>query len=452
MKLKRSLQHYDTVLVVGFGLTGMSCVRFLLSQGVNPIVLDSRETPPAVLLSPELVAECECYFGEFLVEHLLAADLVIVSPGLDTRVGPLRMAADSGIPLISDIELFAWYVDAPVVAITGSNGKSTVTELTSHLLTHAGKRVGTGGNIGTPALDLLLNGNDYDCFVLELSSFQLELTYELLLDGACVLNVSSDHLDRYDDERGYQRAKQRIYRHARHCVWNADDPLTQPRQSVGQEQETTFSAKKNAQGFGLRKGTTGFAITWQRRALVHTRDISLQGTHNWQNVMAALALCKTLGVAFEDVIPGLSQFKTLPHRCELVADVDGVRWIDDSKATNPGAAAAAIEGFRASVDGQLILIAGGDSKGADLTLLKQALPQVDRVITLGRDGHRIAAIEPRAHGVKTLEEAVDYARTIATSGSLVLLSPACASLDMFTDYKHRGEVFRKAVEVAYASR
>lgn len=451
--MNSNLKHYETVAVAGFGLTGVSVARFLLRQGVMPIVIDSRAEPPGLTLEPELVAQCECLFGEFSLESLLGLDLIIVSPGIDTRKGPLRMAADAGVMLISDIELFAWYVTAPVIAITGSNGKSTVTELAAYLLQQAGKKVAVGGNIGTPALDLLTT--EHDCVVLELSSFQLELTFSLTLQAACILNISSDHLDRYDDSRAYIRAKHAVYTHSKHVVWNADDANTAPIQTNGEQKNkntaatTVFGKASWKEGFGLQYDQQGHWLCWRGTRLANTAELPLVGTHNWLNVMAALALCRQLGLEPAVALQHIAGFKALPHRCELIGNYFNVRWIDDSKATNPGATAAAIEGLRPDVTAKLILIAGGDAKGADLTDLVNPLANVNLLITLGRDGPRIAALKEGAIEVKTMEEAVAVAKQHAKPGGAVLLSPACASLDMFSNYQERGMVFRKAVEVAH---
>lgn len=453
--MKRNIKHYKHIAVAGFGLTGVAVARFLLQQGVTPILLDSRTEPPGLTLAPELVEQSECCFGGFELDSILAYDLIIVSPGLDTRSGPFKMAADAGVLLISDIELFAWYVSVPVIGITGSNGKSTVTELVTHLLRHSGLRVGMGGNIGTVAVDLL--ADEYDCIVLELSSFQLELSPNLALVAACILNLSSDHLDRYDDERAYNRAKQNIYAHAQHFVWNFDDAATEPLATVVKEipgrkteKMTTFGQRSSPDGFGLQQDKDGYWLCWRGTKLIATKQLPLVGVHNWLNVMAALALCRQVGIEPVTALKQISSFKPLPHRCEQVSDYFNVRWVDDSKATNPGASAAAIIGLRPDVAGKLILIAGGDAKGADLTILKPALKLVDVLITLGRDGSRIAALKEGAIEVADLTAAVAAAKAVAQPGSLVLLSPACASFDMFKNYQERGLLFRQAVEAAHA--
>lgn len=445
--MKRHLKHYETVAVAGFGLTGVSVARFLLRQNVTPVLFDSRAEPPGLAVASDIIDQCECYFEDLKIENLLGLDLIIVSPGLDTRRGPLRMAADAGVVLISDIELFAWYVTVPVLAITGSNGKSTVTELVTHLLRKIGKQVGMGGNIGTPAIDLLVTKHDY--VVLELSSFQLELTFSLGLQAACILNVSPDHLDRYDDERAYTKAKQSIYAHAQHVVWNADDDATKPIQNDQDLANTPFGQSSWTEGFGLQHDKQGYWLCWRGTRLINTAKLPLVGVHNWLNVMAALALCRQVGLEPALALQHIHDFKALPHRCELIAKYFNVRWIDDSKATNAGATAAAVVGLRPDVVGKLVLIAGGDAKGADLEELIKPLADVDVLITLGRDGPRIAALKEGAIEVKTMQEAVAIAKQQVIPNSVVLLSPACASLDMFSNYQERGQVFRQAVEVAH---
>lgn len=448
--MMRPLTEYSTITVLGFGLTGVSCARYLLTQGVRPVVLDSRTNPPGLTDAKDIAAQCECYFGPFQLEHLLQSDLIIVSPGIDRRDANLQMAADAGIPMISDIELFAWVVSIPVVAVTGSNGKSTVTELTGHILRNCGMKPAVAGNIGVPVLDYLTDATDHDCFVLELSSFQLELVESLKLKAACILNITADHLDRYDDERAYERAKHRIFQHTSMCIWNRDDVKTKPVFRRKGMTKLSFGTSDAAQGFGLIRKPEGLWISWQDKALLKVASLPIQGMHNVLNVQAAMALAYGLGVLPAEAARAVKGFKALPHRCEPVFEHNGTRWIDDSKATNAGAAIAAIEGLRPTVPGQLILIAGGDAKGADLSVLRPVLAHVDVLITLGRDGSKIAELKPGARQVQSLNEAVAYAAKHCKKDSMVLLSPACASLDMFANYKERGMKFRAAVEAYYA--
>lgn len=447
------LAHFNTITVLGLGLTGVSCVRYLLAQGIRPIVLDTRTEPPGVHQAAELLAQVEYHFGPLQLEHLLQTDLLVVSPGIDRRDALLAMAADAGVTMISDIELFAWQVKVPVIGVTGSNGKSTVVALTAHILRNCGVQAVAAGNIGTPVLDCLLPDSstaEAECFVLELSSFQLELVQSLTLKAATILNISADHLDRYDDERAYERAKHRIYQHSAVCIWNRDDSKTKPMFRRKGMQQINFGSDDTNQGFALTRAGTDMAIGYNNQVLVRAADLPLSGIHNLLNVQAALALSHALAVPLPQAVAGIHGFQALPHRCQPVGEFANVLWIDDSKATNPGAAIAAIEGIRPTVAGKLILIAGGDAKGADLGLLAPALQQVDTLITLGRDGDKIAALKQGSRPVQSLNEAVAYAAKVATAGSVVLLSPACASLDMFKSYADRGTQFKQAVEAWYA--
>ncbi|RUO37545.1 UDP-N-acetylmuramoyl-L-alanine--D-glutamate ligase [Aliidiomarina shirensis] len=449
--MQRHLRDLNTITVLGFGLTGVSCARYLLSLGIKPIVLDTRKQPPGLLDAPDVAAQCETYFGPLQLEHLLQSDLLLVSPGIDRRDTMLDMAADAGVEMISDIELFAWQVKVPVVGVTGSNGKSTVVELTTHILRRCGMNAVAAGNIGTPVLDSLLpDAKKADCYVLELSSFQLELVNSLQLTAATILNITSDHLDRYDDERAYERAKHRIYQHTKLCIWNRDDSKTKPLFRRKGMQLISFGSTDAAKDFGITRAKGELALTYANEPFIKESDLPIQGIHNILNVQVAIALAQALGVTLVEAVAGLKGYKSLPHRCELVGEFEHVRWIDDSKATNPGATIAAIEGLRASVKGKLILIAGGDAKGADLSVLKDSLEQVDVLITLGRDGDKIAEQKARSRKVHSLNEAVAYAAKEATKDSVVLLSPACASLDMFKNYAERGQKFREAVEAWYA--
>jgi len=449
----QKLQSFETIGVLGFGLTGVSAARFLLAQDLQPIVIDTRAMPPGVEAAPEIAQACETYFGPLQIEDLLQCDLLIVSPGIDRRDPVIAMADDAGVKMISDVELFAWFATKPMIGITGSNGKSTVTALCGHILKNVGMQPLLIGNIGMPVLDALLaDAPEHDCYVLELSSFQLELVDSLVLNAATILNISADHLDRYDDERAYERAKQRIYAHAQTCVWNRDDNATRPITIQPRAQHLSFGQADAAKGFGLLRQDEDFYLTFNNKPLLACSDLPLAGIHNWLNIQAALALVKSLGVDVIEAVTALQGYRALQHRCEVVAEHEQVLWIDDSKGTNPGAAIAAIEGLRPATKGKLILIMGGDAKGADLSVLEPVLnSHVDVLITLGRDGDKIAALKPQSRPVQTLNEAVAYAAQQASAGAVVLLSPACASLDMFKNYQDRGQQFRTAVEAWYAS-
>ncbi|CUA86842.1 UDP-N-acetylmuramoyl-L-alanine--D-glutamate ligase [Pseudidiomarina woesei] len=445
MKLA-ALDSYETIGVVGLGQTGLSCVRYLLQRDIVPVVFDTRQQPPGLAELEQLHADMEVHTGPLEIEHVLGLDLLVVSPGVDLRLPALQLAIDAAIPVVGDMDLFARHANKPVLGITGSNGKSTVTRLVADLLTAAGKKVAMGGNIGVPVLDLV--GQPADVFVLELSSFQLELMHDLHLRGATLLNISDDHMDRYNDLRDYSNAKHRIYNRTDVAVWNREQEMTAPA-LIPLNAHVTFglnpSEERGPDMFGLRQIDGDIVIEFSGEPLVRASELKITGTHNLLNVQAALALVYSVGVNPPDVIGALKQFKGLPHRCEPLGEVNKVQWVNDSKATNIGAAEAAIFGLRPLVSGKLILIAGGDGKGADFSHFRAALQQVDVVIVFGKDAERIANQVQHAVRVTTLEQAVTTAAELADANSMVLLSPACASLDMFKNYEHRGDEFRRLV-------
>ncbi|EKE85336.1 UDP-N-acetylmuramoyl-L-alanine--D-glutamate ligase [Idiomarina xiamenensis] len=446
-------QQQPHTVVIGLGQTGLSCVRYLLQRGIVPTVADTRETPPNLSQLAELwqqfgVEPGALHCGELTVECVLAADVIVLSPGVDRKLALLQLAADAGITLVGDIELYAQASQRPVIAITGSNGKSTVTQLVGELLAAAGKRAAVGGNIGTPALSLLDQQADVD--VLELSSFQLESTYSLRPDAAVILNISADHLDRYLSLADYINAKQRIFQNAKHIVINRDDSHTRPLQKT-QASVSSFGQQADKHGFCLREEQGSSWLCLGSEKLLRSDDIALQGVHNLMNIAAALALVQALAIDVHSVLDAVRVFPGLPHRCQLLKQQQQVAWVNDSKATNVGAAEAAIYGLRPLVAGKLVLIAGGDGKGADFTSFADALKQVDELITLGRDGPRIAELKAGSHQVQDLTEAVALAAELVGQQGTVLLSPACASFDMFNGFAHRGEVFSDSVEAWYGS-
>lgn len=447
MSYLAAITTYELIGVVGLGQSGLSCVRFLKQQGIQPVVFDTREAPPQQAELAKLDASIELHCGPLDIGHLLACDALVVSPGLDLRLPALQMARDAGIPLVGDADIFAQFAQAPVLGITGSNGKSTVTQLTGELLAAAGKKVAIGGNIGVPMLDIL--APEVDVYVLELSSFQLDTMHDLKLHAGALLNISDDHLDRYYNREDYAASKQRIYQKAELGVWNREQRATAP-QRLALAKQLSFGSDEAEQErpglFGLGEANGVAQIDFAGEPLVRADELHLAGLHNLLNAQAALALVHALDVDIDaKVLQCLRQFRGLPHRCELVAEQDGVRWVNDSKATNIGAAEAAIKGLRPLVKGKLILIAGGDGKGADFATFKPALQAVDELIVLGRDGMRIAQQHQQATQVKDLNEAVQVAASKASAGSTVLLAPACASLDMFNNYQDRGEKFKAAV-------
>lgn len=461
MTTRVNLTDYTDIGVIGLGQTGLSVARYLLREGFVPFLFDSRSEAAVGDRVQQLEAEfgqsLSAYFGDFQVEQVLGLDALVVSPGIDLRHPVLQMAIDADIPLFGDIDLFAAQVQQPIVGITGSNGKSTVTELTAAIVQAAGQRVAVGGNIGTPVLDLLTTTAAVDVYVLELSSFQLELMAHTELKAATILNFSDDHLDRYASRQDYEKAKQRIYTHAHTAIWNRDQYSTKPVQAVAAE--WTFAAHPSEPEaphiYGLT-ATQPVHIERAQQPLLASTELQLSGVHNLLNIQAACGLAEALGIDITaaPVLQVIREFSGLPHRCQLIGEFDGVRWINDSKATNIGAAEAAIKGLRPVVSGKLILIAGGDGKGANFSVFKEALNAVDELITIGRDGQRIASVYPHSEthqSAKDLQQAVALAAQVATPGSLVLLAPACASFDMFANYQERGERFMQAVEAYYGA-
>ncbi|WP_285962425.1 UDP-N-acetylmuramoyl-L-alanine--D-glutamate ligase [Pseudomonas tohonis] len=435
-------------IVVGLGKSGMSLVRFLARQGVRFAVADTRENPPELATLRAQYPEVEVRCGELDVDFLCRASELYVSPGLAIATPALQEAAKRGVKLSGDIELFARHAKAPIVAISGSNAKSTVTTLVGEMAQAAGRRVAVGGNLGTPALDLL--ADDIELYVMELSSFQLETTDRLNAEVATVLNVSEDHMDRYADMQAYHLAKHRIFRGARQVVVNRGDALSRPLVADQLPCWTFGLNKPDFRGFGLIEEEGEKYLAFQFEKLLPVRELKVRGAHNQANALAALALGHAVGLPMEPMLETLKTFTGLAHRCQWVREREGVAYYDDSKATNVGAALAAIEGLGADIDGKLVLIAGGDGKGADFSGMREPVAGFCRaVVLLGRDAELIA----RALGdavplvrVQTLDEAVSRAAELAVRGDAVLLSPACASLDMFKNFEERGRLFAQAVE------
>jgi UDP-N-acetylmuramoylalanine--D-glutamate ligase len=435
-------------IVVGLGKSGMSLVRFLAQQGVRFAVADTRANPPELATLQRDYPEVEVRCGELDVDFLCRASELYVSPGLALATPALREAAARGVKMSGDIDLFTRHAKAPIVAITGSNAKSTVTTLVGEMAAAAGRKVAVGGNIGTPALDLL--SDDVELYVLELSSFQLETTERLGAEVATCLNISEDHMDRYDGMAQYHLAKHRIFRGARQVVVNRDDALSRPLIADQVPCWTFGLGKPDFKRFGLIEENGEKQLAFQFEALMPTAELKIRGAHNQSNALAALALGHAVGLPFEAMLQTLRRFVGLPHRCQWVRELRGVGYYDDSKATNVGAALAAIEGLGADIAGKLVLIAGGDGKGADFSALKAPVARFCRaVVLLGRDAEQIAEALGDAAPllrVKTLDEAVQRCAELAQSGDAVLLSPACASLDMFKNFEERGRLFAQAAE------
>lgn len=433
-------------LVVGLGATGFSCARYLHRNGVQVVVVDSRPQPPMAAALQQALPDVPLYAGDFAAAPWDAVDMIVASPGVALHDLPLAAARARGVEIVGDVELFARAVNAPVLAVTGSNGKSTVASLAGVMAQHAGIDTVVAGNIGVPVLDALVREPAPQLYVLELSSFQLETTDSLASSAAVVLNVSEDHMDRYPDLSSYQAAKARIFAHTRLAIVNRDDPATVAMVPAGVA-SISFGAgpAPGASDYGV---VADAGVAWLVRGttrLMRCNAVRLLGRHNHMNVLAAMALAQAAGVSDAAMIDAAKTFSGLPHRMQIVADIDGVRFIDDSKGTNVGATCAALSGLSMPV----VLIAGGDGKGADFSGLKRPVQdRVRAVVLIGRDGERIAAalggVVP-VHFADSMDAAVRRAQTLAVSGDAVLLSPACASFDMFENYIARGNAFHDAV-------
>ena len=432
-------------LIVGLGSTGLSCARFLARQGIEVAVTDSRAQPPALEQLRGEWPAIPLFVGGFNAAAFARAERIVLSPGVSLAEPFLARAQARGVEVIGDIELFARAVQAPVVAITGTNGKSTVTTLVGEMAIAAGKEVRVGGNLGTPALDLLA-GDRPDCYVLELSSFQLETTSSLQGHIAALLNLSPDHLDRYRDQAAYAAAKQRIFPGAALQVVNRDDAaalaLADPSRPL-----CGFTLGIPAAGdFGVRTAQDTEWLAQGDTLLLAAAELRMAGRHNLANALAALAIGTGMGLAMPAMLETLRQFAGLPHRTQWLRERNGVTWYNDSKGTNVGATEAAIAGM----SGPVVLIAGGDGKGQDFSPLARVMAGAGRgAVLIGRDAQRI---EQALHGVVpvvhagSMEEAVACADEMAVPGDCVLLSPACASFDMFENYAQRGRMFAAAVE------
>ena len=465
MTIRAQTVHPQTesyTLVVGLGSTGLSVARFLAGQGERVVVADSREMPPNInRIEPQYAyrdagnerehrcGSFECHFGSFSEELFTNAGLVVLSPGIAPDVTAVKAAIDAGIEVIGDIELFARHARSPVVAITGSNGKTTVTSLLGEMAKEAGIRVAVGGNIGTPALELI-SSPEPELYLLELSSFQLEMTRSLESAAAVVLNVSEDHLDRHHTLAHYAAIKAKVYHdNDDHGVMviNRDDPLV-----VGMTGRARriisygLDSAPSTDDYGVESVDNERWLTHGNRHLIGESQLKISGLHNLSNALAALALGEAVALPEAAMLSALKKYAGLPHRCEWIAEIGGVAWYNDSKGTNVGATVAALDGLPQK---QAVLIAGGQGKGADFAPLKEVVTRRARVVILiGEDAPLIEkAITGAAQIIhaETLKQAVELAAKSAKAGDAVLFSPACASFDMFASYIDRGDKFVAAV-------
>lgn len=442
------LIHSKKRAVIGMGKTGLSCARFLNDHGEKFSWFDTREVPPSLSDIGKLFPDADFYCGSLDASLLCNASEIIVSPGVSVMEPALQLATQAGVSLVGDIELFVRVTNKPIIAITGSNAKSTVTTLVGEMAAACGLHAGVGGNLGTPVLDMLADDAKNDCYVLELSSFQLETTFSLQAAVAIILNISDDHMDRYSSLQDYTLAKKKIYKNARHVIFNRADHLTSPLSNTS-TQQSSFGLDNCERGVGIaeRHGENWLMLNGNI-PLMNTADIRVAGSHNFANVAAAFAIAIAAGWDLAACANAVRQFKGLPHRCQWVAEKNGVRFYNDSKGTNIGATVAAIEGLAGNKN--IVLIAGGDSKGADFLQLAPVVKQhVRQLVLIGRDAEQIAAAcaDVKQVRARSMVDAVQQSQQLAVDGDVVLLSPACASFDMFDGYEDRGRQFCAAVEV-----
>ena len=438
--------------LIGIGVTGYSVARHFQSSGKDFDVFDTRPNPPGVERFRNEFPQARINLGEIAPGQLNHYREIILSPGLDPQSEWLQKAVSADTEIMGDIDLFARLAEAPIVGITGSNAKSTVTTLVGLMAEAAGLNVGVGGNLGTAALDLL--NPERQLYVLELSSFQLELVNKLQPAVACILNMSPDHMDRYPSMIAYHAAKQRIYAGAEKLVFNRDDALTQPLIQEGQTAVSFGMDAPDLNQYGLVVCDGETCLARGREVIMHASELALKGRHNLANTLAAFALAEAVNIPLDAMKKAAKEFTGLPHRCQFVAEKQGVTWINDSKATNIGATGAALSGFGAAANASgtepsIILIAGGQGKGQNFAELAPLMAgQVKQLILIGEDADQIARdIEGAVPCVLAfdLNAAVQTASDFASEGDTVLLSPACASFDMFSGYEERGSVFAELV-------
>ena len=433
--------------IVGLGKTGLSCVRFLKQQGLNLAVTDTRTIPPELNAFNEEFNNIPAYLGGIENKILLASEQIILSPGVSLENHFIKNAIKVGIPVVGDIEIFCQHATAPVLAITGSNGKSTVTTLVAEMARNAGLVVGVGGNLGTPALALLDN-NIPDLYVLELSSFQLETTFSLDAYAGVILNISPDHIDRYTSLEAYAAAKQKVYLGRGIQIINHDDALVRDMIDISRKNISFSLREPDGENFGVINERNEVWLCRGKQKIINQKDLKISGEHNTANALAAMALASTFSISPRVMKQTLRSFTGLDHRCQRVANINDVTWYNDSKATNVGACIASINDL--CRQGEIILIAGGDSKGADVSSLNPVIDKyVRHVLLFGQDAKKIAsalADNTPVTLVSDINDAVSFAYNIARPGNVVLLAPAAASQDMFKDYRERGDAFIKAVK------
>lgn len=446
------MKNKDLYIVIGLGITGLSCARFLSRQQLPFVMMDTRDAPPNLEAFRQQYPEVAVYTGKSWPQDVLnGAKSLVVSPGVAIATPCIQEARKHGVEILGDIELFARFNRVPVIAITGANGKSTVTTLVGEMAKAAGKKVAVIGNIGTPVLDAFNDQQDDDLIVMELSSFQLETTSSLKPIAATVLNITPDHLDRYDSFADYAAAKHRIYKGASCAVINRQDPLSDSDTITASTQRVYFTLAEPKPGeWGLLWQDNVCWLAYGETLLLRTTEMKMVGQHNFANALSALALGHAAGLPMDRMLQALRTFSGLAHRCQSVAEQNQIKWINDSKGTNIGACQAALEGIGKQLSGKIVLLLGGDGKGADFNDLAPMVSQFcRRIIVMGKDTPLIK--QALAHKVDTsiandMIDAVEIAHRTAKAGDVVLLSPACSSLDQYRDFTHRGDTFVEAVK------
>lgn len=438
------------IAVVGLGVSGMSVLRFFLNKDIKPKVFDSRLAPPISDDDLSFIDQVERQFGEFKEDEFVDFDYVIFSPGISLKEPAIAHALKYNDNVFCDVELFARFNTKPVIAVTGSNGKSTVVAWLEDFLRRLGKNAVACGNYGVPVMDVVEKGYDdklVDVYVMELSSFQLESTHSLICEIATVLNVTPDHMDRYDSFLEYSRSKLSIYTHSKRCLYNNDDFETKPLNNCSKVHAFGTSAQSRADNYWFYDNTSQ-NLFLNNEVIGNLDQLALSGDHNGLNALVVLALANAIGVDVKKDFTQLSHFTGLPHRCQTFAKSNGIRYIDDSKATNVASTKAALSGLSKSDQASIILIAGGDAKGADLSELASDISEkVKKVIALGKDKTQFVKFlqSEQLELVNSMAEAVQTAQAIAEKGDIILLSPACASIDMYKNYQHRGNDFQHQV-------
>ncbi|MFT4635500.1 MAG: UDP-N-acetylmuramoylalanine--D-glutamate ligase [Arenicella sp.] len=443
---QKLVAQYASAAVIGLGVTGYSAARYLVARGLEVVVIDSRLEPPLASEFKREFPQIKTLFGVFTENGLAGYSLIIASPGVSLKEPMLRSAKKQGAHIVGDIELFLQENNQPLIAITGSNGKSTVTSLVGEMCAAGGMTPLVAGNIGKPALDALTDNQEFDVAVLELSSFQLETTYQVPAESSAILNISADHMDRYDSMGDYVLAKARVIRGAKRAVLPRHDERLAQITNVNEIFTFELEAPSNDNDFGIvKKSGKRWLVKGQQRLML-LQDIPLFGLHNVKNVLSSFALVDFLQLPLDLLVEAVMNFKGLPHRMQTIATIDHVSWVNDSKATNVGATATALN----NIEQKVVWIAGGQAKGANFDELKSSVnSNIRQLILIGEDAPIIESalrgLLPISFAIN-MQDAVDQAVNLASAGDVVLLSPACASFDMYDSFEHRGREFKRSID------